>query len=281
MHSEHDGDHHRDSFHQFSPEVSREWVESLWRQALVRGGSGRTDLATAKANRNRAEMERQRTSAAALEATREACGELIAEAEHQLTRARHAEAEAERTRAEAETELKQAQLERSEADNYREKIIAESREKAQRIRDGARAAAFQESEDLKRRVSYEVQCVLTEIDTKRAAAQEELEAQRIYTEAATIGALSHHVRAQIIARVDGALNERTAANGEPTPLQEPARWGDLDVGERYSPERIIEPVQGTAESETRGGVDEGRNHDNYGVRRKSSKRGKGSSDATS
>ena len=44
----------------FSLDVSRERVESLWRQVLSQKSSGRADLAAAKASRAQAEMERQR-----------------------------------------------------------------------------------------------------------------------------------------------------------------------------------------------------------------------------
>lgn len=78
----------------FSLDVSRERVESLWRQVLSQKSSGRADLAAAKASRAQAEMERQRISSEALSATQEACKELIEESERQLAKARGAEAAA-------------------------------------------------------------------------------------------------------------------------------------------------------------------------------------------
>ena len=69
----------------FSLDVSRERVESLWRQVLSQKSSGRADLAAAKASRAQAEMERQRISSEALSATQEACMELIEESERQLS----------------------------------------------------------------------------------------------------------------------------------------------------------------------------------------------------
>jgi len=52
-----------------------------------------------------------------------------------------------------------------------------------------------ESAEIKRHVTYEVQCILSEIDTMRAAAQEELDTQRVYADAAGIRATSRDIRA--------------------------------------------------------------------------------------
>ena len=81
MQSEDTRNEQRDSLQNLSMEVSRERVESLWRQAIARRSSSRSDLTAAKASRARAEVERQRTSHQALESTRDACRTLIAEAE--------------------------------------------------------------------------------------------------------------------------------------------------------------------------------------------------------
>ena len=218
----------QESGRSYSMEVSRERVETLWRQALRQKSSGKADLAAAKATRSKAEMERQQMSQAALEATRHACRDLIAEAERQLARAKQVEAEAEKNLTEAEARIneaetarldadryretaladsyrekvmaeaqqqaqtarseadsyrdkvtaetqQEAQTARSDADSYREKVMAEAEQEAQRIRDEARAATLQECEELKRHVTYEVESILSEIDTIREAAQEELE----------------------------------------------------------------------------------------------------------
>ena len=202
MYSDDNVNEQQDSLQKFPVEVSRERVEGLWRQVLNHKNTAQPELAAARASRARAEMERQRISNAALEATKEACGQLIAETERQLQRAREAEAQAQKKLTEAEEELQRAQRARSEADGYREKCMAEAQQEAQKIGDEARSAALHECDELKRHVTYEVQCILAEVDAIRAAAQEELEAQRIYAEAASIKTSSQEVQARVMGRVD-------------------------------------------------------------------------------
>lgn len=204
-----------------SMEVSRERVESLWRQAMAQKSSARSDLSAARANRSKAEMERQKTSNQALEATRTACRELIQEAEHQLARAKQAESQAKQTLADAEQESKRVQGLREGAEEYRERIIKVAQEEALRVREEGRDAALQESAEIKRHVTYEVQCILSEIDAVRAAAQEELETQRIYTDAASIRATSHDVRTQVLAKLDGPSKEDLPTNGSALPPADP------------------------------------------------------------
>ena len=62
----------------------------------------------------------------------------------------------------------------ADADTCREKVASEAQQESQRIRGESRAAALQECDDLKRHVIYEVQCILSEIDAIRTAAEEEL-----------------------------------------------------------------------------------------------------------
>lgn len=62
---------HRDEQWDHSIDVSRERVESLWRQAVSRRSSSRSELAAARESRARAETQRQNMSSAMLEATRQ------------------------------------------------------------------------------------------------------------------------------------------------------------------------------------------------------------------
>ena len=225
MESEESTNEQQDALQNIPMEVSRERVESLWRQVLNQKSSARSDLAEVRSSRAKAEMERQRISNDALNSTREACRQLISETERQLARARLAEAEAAKKLAEGEKEFTQAQVERAEADSYRERVMAEAdqyREKVmseaqqetQRMREEARSSALQECQDLKRHVTYEVQAILAEVDSIRAAAQEELEAQRIYAETANIKATIQDVRAQVLGNVDRAVSEGFEGNGD-------------------------------------------------------------------
>ena len=217
MYSENDREQQPDSLPALSMEVSRERVESLWRQAMAQKSSARSDLSAARANRSKAEMERQRNSNQALEATREACRDLIQQAEHQLAKAKQAESQAEQILAGAEQEATKAQVLRQEVEEYRQRIMTETQEDSQRVREEARESALRESAEIKRHVTYEVQCMLSEIDTMRAAAQEELETQRIYADAASIQATSHDIRTQVLARLEAPNVEEFPTNGGALP----------------------------------------------------------------
>ena len=235
-----------DQMNNTSLEVSHEKVESLWKQAMTHRSSSRNELADARANRAKTEMERQRMASTALDATKQACKEIIAEAERQLAMARGVEAEAAIKLNEAEKELQQSRSIRADSDAYREKtvadadanrqsVVAEAQHEAHRLRDEAREAALQECNELKRHVSYEVQCILGEIDTIRAAAQEEMETQRIYSEVATIQAMSSGLRSEVLAEMDAAMGKTDAGD------QHESAWRDMAVDAPQEAETMPAP----------------------------------------
>ena len=309
---------HRNEQWDHSIDVSRERVESLWRQAVSRRSSSRSELAAARESLARAETQRQNMSSAMLEATRQACKDLVAEAEKQLVAAREADEEARKKLEEAEYEMKTAQSTRSEADTYREKVMTESQEEArvvrteadsyrekvtaqaqeeaqaarseadsyrdkviadaqeegQRIRDEARTAAMQECEELKRHVTYEVQCMLSEIDTIRAAAEEELEAQRIYSEAASMTAMSPDTPSYVMAEVEKLLQGVSSGEEYVPALSNGNGNGhhehEEDAGEPVS---VLEPMEGTVDHPSHESTGGGAKQKSSGRRR--SRNGKG------
>ena len=207
-----------DTYGTLSLEVSRQRVESLWRQALSNKSSSRADLAAAKATRTKAEMEKQRIAAETLEVTRNTCHDIIKQAESQLVSARQADNDAQTKYKEAEQEMTRAETIRAEAESYREtlhkeadayrdKVLAESQQETQRVLDEARSTTLQECSEIKRHVTYEVQCILAEVEAIRTAAQEELEAQKIYTETAILQSFARDIRSEVMNRVDDLLPE--------------------------------------------------------------------------
>ena len=313
MEPEHTMEEQPESFEKFSMEVSRDRVESLWRQAMSQRSSAKSDLSAARASRTKAEMERQRISIASVDATREACKELIAEAERQQVKAKQEESEAEKKLTGAEKQMEQAHMVRAEADSYREqmkaeadsyreqmkadadgyreqgkadadayrektvadadsyreKVVGEAQQESQRIREESRAAALQECDDLKRHVTYEVQCILSEVDAIRTAAEEELEAQRIYAEAATIKTMSQDVRSQIMENVERSIGEWTDTPDGEMPQSEQTDWQAMGVGDHYSPDQMETESEHT--NEGAGSVDQ--EEEMAGAKR--SKNGKG------
>ena len=103
---------------------------------------------------------------------------------------------------------REAETLRTESESYRDRMMTTTREEAGRAREEGRRSALEECEELKRHVTYEVQCILDEADSIKAAAQEELEAQMIYAEVAKLKAMSHDVHDQVLDTVGKALRER-------------------------------------------------------------------------
>ena len=93
----------------------------------------------------------------------------------------------------ADLELDQAQSSRAEADAYRERVTAQAQRQANDILDRARLTAQQEGNEIKLRFAMEARNVLAEADLIRAAAEEQLEAQRLYADAANLQSESREV----------------------------------------------------------------------------------------
>ena len=193
----------------YSPEVGLEQPESAVATDLEL--SVDDQLALSQASRVHAEAERQRVAKGIVDATREACQELIADGEKVLKKAKRLGVEAERKHQAAETVMEKANTARAEADAYSQKVrsdadafradadshaeraVAEAQRQAQETMERARAAAQRECTDLKQQAAFEAKQMLNQAQVIRIAAQEELEAHRIYVEAARLNAESHEV----------------------------------------------------------------------------------------
>ncbi|MDP6227984.1 MAG: hypothetical protein QF714_09840 [Dehalococcoidia bacterium] len=135
------------------------------------------------------------------------------------------ETEAEAKYAEAEAELKRAESNRVQAEADRERILADSHRAARAVLDEARMESDRdrmESErvclDLKRQASVEAQGILAQARTTR----EELEAQRIYADAARLKAWSQDILMQVEEQpAEAPVSSKPSTNGN-TASPEPA-----------------------------------------------------------
>ena len=200
---------HDADFFSSSPEALLEQLEGGVASNLEL--SVEDQLALSQASRVQAEAERQRVAKGIVDATREACQELIADGEKVLKKAKRLGVEAERKHQAAETVMEKANTARAEADAYSQKVrsdadafradadshaeraVAEAQRQAQETMERARAAAQRECTDLKQQAAFEAKQMLNQAQVIRIAAQEELEAHRIYVEAARLNAESHEV----------------------------------------------------------------------------------------
>ena len=110
----------------------------------------------------------------------------------------------------SELELNQAKSARSEADAYREQVISETQRQAEEILHQARSSAEREGSEIRQKHSLEAQKILARAEMIREAAQEELEAQRLYSQAANLGAESREMLDQARAKVSASASSTDA-----------------------------------------------------------------------
>jgi len=104
--------------------------------------------------------------------------------------------EVQKLRLGVQRELELVKQIRAEAERYRLEIGAKARSQSQLLMLQARLATRKELAELKRGVTEEIQKLLVDIRMLRIASQEELEAQRKFTNAARICALSYALPAK-------------------------------------------------------------------------------------
>lgn len=165
-------------------------LDTLWRQIMVYKAFSDTTVVEARARRVEAEGVQEQVVHETAEATRKMYDDLGSEADAKMKEADRLKAEAESVLLKAEAERAQAQTALSEAEQTSERIVSEAREKARQTLDDAHKAAQQEGADLRRQALKEVKAILTRVESVRAAADEELETQRIFSNIAKLKANS-------------------------------------------------------------------------------------------
>ena len=183
-------------------------------------------LAASKLAKGEAEYARQNIANEILEAAKTVCGELIADTQRTLEKARYLEAEADRKHVEAHEERERAADIRLEAEEYRESLIEDAKRQSTEHIERARTAAERECSEMKQRASIEAEKMMAHAQVMRAAALEELEAQKIYAEAARFKAASQETLDQARNRLDGARTLALLKPGTPKQPQVPAPPAD-------------------------------------------------------
>ena len=117
--------------------------------------------------------------------------------EDELARLRAAAAAVQQIRLSAQRELTLARQMRAEAQKYVQVTETKARSEAQQLILRARLATQKEIEELIRKASAEIQKVLADIRVIRITAQEELAAQKKFTDAARLSSLSLSIREEI------------------------------------------------------------------------------------
>jgi SepF-like predicted cell division protein (DUF552 family) len=110
--------------------------------------------------------------------------------ESELAKLREAAASVQQIRLRAQHELELAKQVRAEAQQYQQETETKARSEAQQLILRTRLSTQREIEELIRKASAEIQKVLADIRVIRITAQEELAAQRKFTDAARLFSLS-------------------------------------------------------------------------------------------
>jgi F0F1-type ATP synthase membrane subunit b/b' len=110
---------------------------------------------------------------------------------------REAALSVERIRAAAQQELEQIRKMRADAIRYQQETATKARSEANQLILHARLATQREIEELIRKASEEIQKMLADIRVIRITAQEELSAQRKFTDAAKLNSLSFSFKEQM------------------------------------------------------------------------------------
>lgn len=161
-------------------------AKNRWEEAVAFDVTVENQLAKAKSDRSLAESERQRIAKEILDATKDVCKEIITDGQRALNRATKMEAEASKNRSYSQDELEQARNIRAEAEGYKAKIMAEVNQEAQEYIDLARSTTDKECLALRTQAAQEAKRILGQVELMKSAVQEELETQKIYTDAARI-----------------------------------------------------------------------------------------------
>ena len=231
-------------------DLTEQRVDALWRQVMVYKALAGPDLTEAKARRAQAEDAREKAEQETADAARRLWEGLKQEAEKKLN-------EAEQLKGEAATILRQAEEERSrardaarQAEESRQRVLAEAKREAQELSDQARLVAQQESTDLRRQALKEIRAIMGHIETMRAATDEELETQRIFSNVTKLKAMAPSRLTEPL------LGDRAGLGTVESPAVdlETAHGSQLPAGNGPFPESTISQDKrtGDAGSETEG-----------------------------
>jgi len=216
-----------------------ELAKNRWEEAVAFDVTIENQLGKAKADRSLAESERQRIAKEILDATKDVCKEIITDGKRALNRAKTMEAEAHNKHSDSQAELEQARTIRAEAD-----------QEARDFLNQAMSVTEKECLELREQATQEAKRILGQVEIMRAAVQEELETQKIYSDAARIKASSHELLSKLreMTSDDESLFEHEAGE-EPSGIEVIEDQGS-SASEEISMVEIVSSQEYGPESDT-------------------------------
>jgi hypothetical protein len=176
-------------------------VDSAWREALAIRDLGTNTRGKSQKRLAQAQVVRAQAESEAITATKNYCVDARAEADDKLQRAELALSKAERIRSDAqewiastEVEIKfrldEATRKRASARTYAEQLETTARSASDSLMDQTRSGAEELASRMRTETAEDIRKILAEIEMARAAAEDELEAQRLLTETARVRAFT-------------------------------------------------------------------------------------------
>jgi hypothetical protein len=182
-------------------------VESAWREALAYRDLGADQRTKSSKRLAQAQVVRAQAESEAITATKNYCVDVRAKADNHLMQANLTLAEAERVRSDAEKwvssmeeeiqfRLDDAARKRKGARDYAEKLESTTRSAADSLMDQTRSGAEEMANRMRSESAADIRKIINDIEVARAAAEDELETQRLLTETARVRAFTLGLNAQ-------------------------------------------------------------------------------------
>ena len=176
-------------------------VEASWREALGIREFGRDERVKSRKRLARAQAARMQAENEAITATKNYSVRVRAQADRRLQQADRTLAEAERIKADAiartatledeiQFRLDDASRKRANALSYAEKLENTARGAADALMSQTRDGAKELASRMRHDAAEDIRKILTDIEVARAAAEDELEAQRLLTQTAQVKAFT-------------------------------------------------------------------------------------------
>lgn len=169
---------------------ARQAAENVLTRALIYVEDADEALRSAMSIRTEAERYRSEVETETVQATEQLCADLRVEAQRDLEEAARLREQAQSAWEEADRAREAAETVKIEADAYRVQVETETQEEAQALLKQSQEEAIREANGMRNQAAEEIKKAVAGIQKMKDAAQTELEAQKLYTEAVRIKAMA-------------------------------------------------------------------------------------------
>ena len=204
----------------------------LLMQAVMLSEGAQAELRRARQARSEAEKIRERAEVEKTHAMDEAFASVKVKAQALMDEAHVARSAAESDRLQAREDLERAESLKEETKRTCAQMEAESRERAEQILHEGRLKARATIAEMEHQAEEEMRRILSDVEALQAAAQEEMEAQRLLTSAARLraGSPDRDLLAELGIGDGGQSNGHDVHASMPTPVAAGRSRKEKEVG---------------------------------------------------